>query len=547
MKYKYLTSYIAAILILLTMSCVTSKNNNVDTDEVIFEASQELMTYTDEKTIGIGDIKLLGTGIVSNFSIYLSNKLASKLLRLGYTVADRDNLNQLKEEWKHQLSFSDEDTTVEIARTNGISALVVGDYSIGKKDVNVQLKLIDTQSGLILGTTEFNIPVNLVSQHLNSMPNNSLNAFPSITSTTNNRQPVTSNTLIGNTSIPNSNKSKNNKTQIKYSFNDKYSPGQKLKYVLSENKEIYFSFAPTLSKIPEYYPYRSPGTYKVENYPVRIIDDPKPFWIGETEVTVETWNIVVSWAEENGYIFSDNPLRDRYVSNRNYNQYPVPFLSWRDAMLFCNAITEYLNSISSPEDQLLPVYYQDMNLTMPIRQVDSTEVISYYEATSPSGTQDDPYVNHDAGGFRLPTITEWTIAARYKGDYDRDGGIVSLGEFFDDNCVSGSSNSDWNNKKLYAGAGSKVFETKIKKPNALGLYDISGNANEWCYDWTGKYWRTEPEQAEIKGQWKYLMGGTYDNYGGVIELNLVSQVYPNHPKPYFMNGITGMRLAKNVN
>ena len=100
--------------------------------------------------------------------------------------------------------------------------------------------------------------------------------------------------------------------------------------------------------------------------------------------------------------------------------------------------------------------------------------------------------------FRLPTEAEWEFAAR--------GGNKSKGYKY-----AGSNNLDevaWyddnSNKKTHAVA--------TKRPNELGIYDMSGNVWEWCQDWYGDYSsssQTNPEGPNT-GSYRVHRGGSWD-------------------------------------
>lgn len=73
--------------------------------------------------------------------------------------------------------------------------------------------------------------------------------------------------------------------------------------------------------------------------------------------------------------------------------------------------------------------------------------------------------NENANGYRLPTVEEWQYAAKGGQEFR----------------YSGSDNLDevgW----YYDNSGSETHPVAQKKPNDYGLYDMSGNVGEWCWD-----------------------------------------------------------------
>jgi len=104
-------------------------------------------------------------------------------------------------------------------------------------------------------------------------------------------------------------------------------------------------------------------------------------------------------------------------------------------------------------------------------------------------------------GGRLPTEAEWEYAAR--------GGNKSHGYKY-----SGSNNLDevgWYDNN----SGSKTHPVGQKRPNELGLYDMSGNVWEWCEDWyNADYYKNSSQidpQGPSSGTFRVLRGGSRDN------------------------------------
>ena len=130
--------------------------------------------------------------------------------------------------------------------------------------------------------------------------------------------------------------------------------------------------------------------------------------------------------------------------------------------------------------------------------------------------------------FRLPTEAEWEYAAR-GGKYSKDYVYK----------YSGSNNADevaW----YYDNSGDETHPVKTKKANKLGLYDMSGNVDEWCNDWYGSYQsysQTNPTGPSWGG-YRVLRGSSWN-----LNVSYVRVSNRNHDTPDYRISHNGLRLA----
>ena len=118
--------------------------------------------------------------------------------------------------------------------------------------------------------------------------------------------------------------------------------------------------------------------------------------------------------------------------------------------------------------------------------------------------------------FRLPTEAEWEFAAR--------GGNKSKGYKY-----SGSNEID---KVAWYGnnSGGTTHDVGQKSPNELGLYDMSGNAWEWCQDWYDNYGsnsQTDPS-GPSSGKYRMNRGGSWYDKSSSYRVSFRNTVRPDH-------------------
>ncbi len=172
------------------------------------------------------------------------------------------------------------------------------------------------------------------------------------------------------------------------------------------------------------------------------------FYIGKYEVTQKLWRDVMG----------KDPEYPWNYEQKNCDQCPVTHVSWDDAQLFL----------------------QKLNQTVPAGQ--------------------KPY--------RLPTEAEWEYAARECGKAVLFGNGKNVANPKEIN-FTGFTAGDYS---VWGKAREKPIKVGSFKPNALGLYDMSGNASEWCSDNFTLYDEnpsTDPNVQNAPGGVRVVRGGSY--------------------------------------
>lgn len=127
--------------------------------------------------------------------------------------------------------------------------------------------------------------------------------------------------------------------------------------------------------------------------------------------------------------------------------------------------------------------------------------------------------------FRLPTEAEWEYAAR--------GGDKSKGYIF-----SGSNNAK--DVAIFNKKTPQSYNVKSMKPNELGIYDMTGNVFEYCYDWYGNYDNASQVNptGPAKGEGKVIRGGSWN-----FKMRSCRVSYRNATYVDYKNDYCGLRLV----
>jgi formylglycine-generating enzyme required for sulfatase activity len=230
-------------------------------------------------------------------------------------------------------------------------------------------------------------------------------------------------------------------------------------------------------------------------WPVHKVTFTYDFWMDTTEVTQEKFDAVMEAAYPE---YLSGSWDEQYGKGARY---PVNGRNWYDAALYCNAL--------SNREGLDMLYEYDSILGIP---GDSCRLI-------------DLSIDATGEGYRLPTEAEWEYSCR----------AGTTGEFY-------WGNGDARTYAWYSVNGNGTSNPVAqKKPNAFGLYDMSGNVWEWCNDWKTGYSSdsaTDPTGAPT-GEYRVLRGGSCNEVADAISSSTRYFLYPPTGA-----GLIGFRVVK---
>ena len=187
---------------------------------------------------------------------------------------------------------------------------------------------------------------------------------------------------------------------------------------------------------------------------------------------------------------------------------PVNYVNWYAAIAYCNKLS----------------IKEGLDCAYTVSGISDWENLAYSAIpTSSDDTWNAATCNFEANGYRLPTEAEWEWLARGGENYTY-AGSENVGDVA------------W----YYTGNTEGSRDVKTKAVNGYGLYDMSGNVWEWCWDWYGSISSSTGASGASSGSSRVLRGGSWYIY---LDYCKVAHRYYS---PYNRFSYIGFRLVRSA-
>jgi formylglycine-generating enzyme required for sulfatase activity len=260
------------------------------------------------------------------------------------------------------------------------------------------------------------------------------------------------------------------------------------------------------------------GRFQRDSGPSNISVITKPYQMSQYEITRVQFSAIMG---------TDPSLPD-YSSGISD---PVQMINWFHAIAFCNKL--------SLAEGLTPVYA--------VTGVDFSTLTYVDIPTSDNATWNTATATFTNNGYRLPTEMEWMWAAMGAPADGQGGGTNTMGYFkgYAGSSEGGSQTNLGNYAWYTTNSSDKTHPVGTKTANELGLYDMSGNVDEWTWD----YWLLPyPEYPEgtltdylgpTSGSYRVLHSGRYSGYASFCTI-----AYRHHSNPEYQCTTNGFRVVR---